>query len=298
MKTKIKRLLGKVFTYFPVLKLVVLKLNNIANSGGEGSIGIFIKPEEAELFTKKALYAGYSVEYLNAKIMTKEERACELKRIFYKNVGYYLDLKNPKTFNQKIQWLKLNYYDKALERCVDKAEFKNYIDEQLGEGYTVPNYGAYEDENDIDFDALPDKFVLKSNVQSDARHIILVKDKNDVDMDKLKTIMSTWLLRRNNLCCSYCNAYWNVTPKIVVEEFLETKSGSIDDYKFYCYKGECKHFLVCKDRGEDTKYINYDMEFNCIKPSPNSYYEEGKLGKYRIKSTSSRSWMYASDRLR
>lgn len=276
MKNLIKKVLNMIFNIIPYSRVMIYRLNNFANYGNEGIAGILITPEERDLFTKKALYAGYSVEYLNAKIMTKEERACELKRIFYKNVGYYLDLKNPKTFNQKIQWLKLNYYDEALERCVDKAEFKNYIDEHLGEGYTVPNYGSYEDENDIDFDALPDKFVLKSNVQSDARHIILVKDKKNVDMDKLKTIMSTWLLRRNNLCCSYCNAYWNVTPKIVVEEFLETKSGSIDDYKFYCYGGECKHFLVCKDRGEDTKYINYDMEFNCIKPSPNSYYEEGK----------------------
>ena len=61
-----------------------------------------------------------------------------------------MDLDNPKTFNQKIQWLKLNYLNPAMPRCVDKAEFKNYIDEQLGKGYTVPNYGAYENENDID----------------------------------------------------------------------------------------------------------------------------------------------------
>lgn len=273
MKETIKKLLKKTFNVCPGFKVIVKKLNNVAT---DTMYGIEITPEERTLFTPKALYSGYSVEYLNAKILTKKERACELKRIFYRNVGYYLDLDNPKTFNQKIQWLKLNYSNSDQSRCVDKAEFKNYITEVLGEEYTVPNYGAYENENDINFDVLPNKFVLKSNVQSDARHIILVTDKNKLNIDKVKTILSTWLLKKNNLCSSYCNAYWTVTPKIVVEKFLEAKSGGINDYKFYCYNGKCKHFLICKDRQTKTKYINYDMNFNCIKPSPNSYIEHIK----------------------
>lgn len=278
MKGFIKNLLKRIFSRFPWLRRFVSRLNGLANGRGKGDTisGIKIKPEERNLFTSKALYSGYSVEYLNARALTKKERACELKKIFYSKVGYYLDLDNPKTFNQKIQWLKLNYLNPAMPRCVDKAEFKNYIDEQLGKGYTVPNYGAYENENDIDFDALPNKFVLKSNVQSDARHILLITDKTKLDIDKAKTVMATWLLKKNNLCCSYCSAYWNVTPKIVVEEFLDTGSDGINDYKFYCYNGKCRHFLVCKDRQTKTKYINYDMNFNCIKPSPNSYYHEGQ----------------------
>lgn len=273
MKETIKKLLKKMFDLCPWLRVIVKKINNVAT---DAVYGIEIKPEERTLFTPKALYSGYSVEYLNTKILTKKERACELKRIFYRKVGYYLDLDNPKTFNQKIQWLKLNYSNRDQSRCVDKAELKNYITEVMGEEYAVPNYGAYENENDIDFDSLPNKFVLKSNVQSDARHIILVTDKNKLDIDKAKTILATWFLKKNNLCSSYCNAYWTVTPKIVVEKFLETKSGGINDYKFYCYNGKCKHFLICKDRQTKTKYINYDMNFNCIKPSPNSCMEDIK----------------------
>lgn len=276
MKEFIKDLLRRIFFRFPELRRFVSRLNGLANGKGDTISGIRIKPEERNLFTRKALYSGYSVEYLNAKVLTKEERACELKKIFYSKVGYYLDLDNPKTFNQKIQWLKLNYLNPSMIRCVDKAEFKNYINEQLGYGYTVPSYGVYENENDIDFDALPNKFVLKSNVQSDARHILLVTDKSKLDIDKAKTVLATWLLKKNNLCCSYCSAYWNVIPKIVVEEFLDSGSAGINDYKFYCYNGKCRHFLICKDRQTKTKYINYDMNFNCIKPSPNSYYHEGK----------------------
>ena len=276
MNEKVKEFFRNGFRKQPRVRRFISRLNHLANSSGSLVADIKVTPEEKEFFTPKALYTGYSVEYLNAKCLTKEERACDLKRVFYRNLGYYLDLKNPVTFNQKIQLLKLYYRDPLMVRCVDKAEFKNYIKEQMGEEYVVPYYGAYANENDIDFDTLPDRFVLKSNVQSDAKHILLVKDKKKIDLDKTKTVLSTWLMKKNNLCSSYCNSYWDVTPKIVIEEYLEAKSGGIDDYKFYCYNGTCRHFLVCKDRGDETKYINYDMNFDCILPSPNSYKAEGK----------------------
>ena len=276
MSEKLKGFFRKGFRKMPKTRRFISRLNHLANSSGDLAADLKITPDEKEIFTDKVLYTGQSVEYLNAKVLTKEERACDLKRVFYKNVGYYLDLRNPKTFNQKIQWLKLYYRDPVMIRCVDKVEFKNYIREQLGEEFVVPYYGAYENENDIDFDALPDRFVLKSNVQSDAKHILVVKDKKHIDLDKMKTLLSTWLMKKNNLCCSFCNSYWDVTPKILVEKYLEAKSGGIDDYKFYCYNGTCRHFLVCKDRGAATKYINYDLNFNCITPSPNSHKSAGK----------------------
>ena len=228
---------------------------------------------------RKATYQGHSFEYLNSRILTKEERICELKQVFYKYCGYYLDIDNPKTFNQKIQWLKMYYKDPRMARCVDKAEFKNYIEEQLGEGYTVPLYGVWEKEGLIDFDALPDSFVLKSTLQSDGRHIIVVKDKSMYDMDYLKTVLSSWLIPRNSLRSSYCNAYNHLRTRILAEEMLEPEEGGIDDYKFYCYNGVCRHFLVCKDRGEKTKYINYDLDLNCIKLSPKSYITEEKFDR-------------------
>ena len=276
MKTKTKEFFRKCIRKLPHTRRFISRLNHFANSSGDLITDLKISPDEKDFFTDKVLYTGQSYEYLNAKVLTKDERACDLKRVFYKNLGYYLDLRNPKTFNQKIQWLKLYYKDPLMTRCVDKAEFKNYIREQMGEEYVVPFYGAYENENDIDFDALPDRFVLKSNVQSDAKHILVVKDKKRIDLDKTKTLLSTWLMKKNNLCCSYCNAYWDVVPKILIEEYLESASGGIDDYKFYCYNGICKHFLVCKDRGPATKYINYDLNFDCITPSPNSHKATGK----------------------
>ena len=269
IKGQIKKSLIYVFSKSLKACSIVHSLDRIARSAQKSAP--ILQSADKSLFTSQALFEGYSTDYYNFLLCSKQERENQLKRIFYRNVKYYLDLENPVTFNQKVQWLKLNYCDPRISRCVDKAEFKKYIAEQLGEGYTVPSYGEWDHENKIDFDQLPNRFILKSNVQSDARHILFVKNKVDLDIDCVKTVLANWLLRKNNLCSSFCNAYHSVTPKILAEEYLEPSSGNIVDYKFYCYNGVCRHFLVCKDRGANTKYINYDMNMNCIAPSPKSY---------------------------
>lgn len=231
---------------------------------------------DSELFNERSAYLGYSSDYYNMKLETSRERELDLKKTFYKFCKYYLDLDNPTTFNQKIQWLKLFYVTPEMEECVDKYRFKGYVEREFGKEFVVPYYGAYDNENDIDFTSLPSRYVLKSNLQSDARHIIVVKDKKDIDLDLLKTVLSQWLLPKHNLINSYCLAYRNAVPKIIVEEYLDSEEG-ISDYKLYCYNGVCRHFLVCKDRGAKTKYINYDMNMECFTPSKKSYYTEEKF---------------------
>lgn len=238
-----------------------------------------VRNPDDEIFNKKSMYAGHSVDYLNSLTSTKEERECDLKRIFYDNTKYYLDLKNPKTFNQKLQWLKLNYCTEEMSRCVDKCEFKRYVAEKIGEGYTLPSYGEWESEADIDFNALPDKFVLKSNVQSDGRHIIVVKDKNKVDQDRLKTVMSSWLVRRNTLCASFCNAYRSVKPKILAEQYLEGFDNSLTDYKFMCFNGKAEMLFVVADRNKKMCVNFYDMDWNLLpftRKYPNTDYPLSK----------------------
>lgn len=276
LKQQIKKGLRALIKKSPKIRRVIFKLNEIAEQASERhestesvpntSLIIDTKPKSTEksLFNDKSMYSGYSIDYLNSKFLTKEERAGELKRIFYNHCNYYLDLENPKTFNQKLQWLKLNYSDEAMSRCVDKCEFKRYIAEQLGEGYTVPMYGEWEHENHIDFDKLPDNFVLKSNVQSDGRHIIVVKDKSKLDMDKLKTVMSSWLLPRNTLCASYCGAYKTVKPKILAEQFIDGFDDSITDYKFMCFNGEAKMLFVVADRAKKMCVNFYDLDWNLL----------------------------------
>ena len=109
-----------------------------------------------------------------------------MKWTFSQEAGYSLNLLNPQTFNEKINWLKLFYRNDLMTRIVDKYEFKNYIREQLGDGYTVPLLGAWDNVDDIDFDKLPDKFVLKCNAQSDSKFIKIVRDKSELDIEALK----------------------------------------------------------------------------------------------------------------
>jgi len=223
-----------------------------------------VLPGEEEFFNEKSMYTGIGMYYMNKQFLPKEDRAAELKQLFYKKVGYYLNLKYPKSFNEKINWIKLNYFHPDMARCVCKYEFKNYIEEKLGPGYTLPLYGAWEDEADIDFDALPDKFVLKSNVQSDGKHIIVVRDKSKLDIDKLRTVLSSWLITKNTMCVSYCRAYHDVKPMIIAEQYLEGFDDSVTDYKFMCFNGEPKLLFVATDRYSDMRMNFYDLDWNLL----------------------------------
>lgn len=229
-----------------------------------------VLPGEEEFFNEKSMYTGIGMYYMNKQFLPKEDRAAELKQIFYKKVGYYLNLKNPKTFNEKINWIKLNYFHPDMARCVDKYDFKNYIEEKLGLGYTLPLYGAWDDEADIDFDALPDKFVLKSNVQSEGKHIIVVRDKSKLNIDKLRTVLSSWLITKNTMCISYCRAYHDVKPMIIAEEYLEGFDDGVVDYKFMCFNGETLIPFVVSGRHGDMCVSFYDLDWNLL-PFARSY---------------------------
>ena len=285
MKKLIKKAIRWILRNSSALRSIIFKLNNAVNVSGEEKAGRPAmnikaeKPAEKGLFNEKTMYKGYSVDYLNSLFLSKQERACDLKRIFYDNCNYYLDLKNPKTFNQKLQWLKLNYFDPKLARCVDKCEFKRYIAEEIGEQYVVPGYGEWEDEADINFDLLPDKFVLKSNVQSDGRHIVVVKDKKELNIDKLKTVMSSWLIKRNTLCASYCCAYKDVKPKILAEKYIEGFDNNLTDYKFMCFNGKVEMLFVVADRNKKMCVNFYDLDWNLLpftRKYPNTDYPLAK----------------------
>lgn len=269
MKKIIKNFLRLIIAKFSWVRKIIYKLYDIAfptssQSSKREAVRLKDNTKSESIFTEKATFSGYSIDYLNSKFLTKEERICELKRLFYNNCGYYLDMDNPKTFNQKLQWLKMNYDNPQLKRCVDKAEFKTYIQEQLGEGYAVPLYGVWENENSIDFDALPNTFVLKSTIQSDGRHIIVVKDKKQLDFDKLKTVLSSWLLPRNSLCTSYCNAYKTLRPRILAEEYIEGFDDQLIDYKFMCFNGKAEMLFVVADRKKRMCVNFYDLEWNLL----------------------------------
>lgn len=189
-----------------------------------------------------------------------------LQKQFKKTLGYQLNLDNPQTFNEKIQWLKLYYRNPLMTKCADKIGVREYVSEILGENYLIPLIGIYETPDDIDFDSLPNKFVLKVNWGSGQN--IICTDKSSFDIESAKRSLSEWMKPHNNhYYHSFEWAYKDIVPKILVEEFIDGVDDVID-YKFFCYDGQPKNMFLVQNRalGKDKMTLNFfDEEF---KPLP------------------------------
>ncbi len=164
-----------------------------------------------------------------------------VKALYKRRVGKRLNLENPKTFNEKLQWLKIYNQNPEYSRIVDKVTFKDYIKEKLGEGYTVPTLGVWEKFDDIDFDKLPDKFVLKCN--HDSGGLIICKDKSKLDIKAAKEKIER-CMKRNYYWASREWPYKNVKPCILAEEYLDLPEGLVE-YKIFSFNGEAKVIDVC-----------------------------------------------------
>lgn len=171
-----------------------------------------------------------------------------LKRLFYANMGRELNLTDPNTFNEKLQWLKL--YDRRPEytMMVDKYLVRGYIAETLGEEYLIPLLGVWDDPDEIDFDALPNQFVLKCNHNS-GLGMCICKDKSKLDIAKVKRELRKGL-KQNYYLTGREWPYKNVPRKIICEQYISdgAQGAELKDYKFMCFNGEVKCSFVCSDR--------------------------------------------------
>ena len=177
------------------------------------------------------------------------------KLYHYKN-GVWLDLKSPRTFNEKLNWLKLNYHDPFLHKMVDKYEVKSIISERIGKRYVVSCYGVWDRIDDIDFSKLPDKFVLKGTLTGGA----VCKDKNKFNVKKVKHELEREA-RNHNFNSSREWGYKGVSQRYLVDEFLDDgRAGEIQDYKFLCFNGEPKAMYIT-NKGKHIEENFYDMDF-------------------------------------
>lgn len=175
-------------------------------------------------------------------------------------VGKSLDLKEPTTFSQKLQWLKL--YDRRPEYTlmVDKYAVKEYVSSKIGNEYIIPTIAIWENVDDIDFEMLPNKFALKWN--HDSGSVVICKDKSNLDIKQALRKLSRG---------SIMNGYWfgrewpykNVKPCVIAEELLEDPDG-LCDYKFFCFNGKVKCFKVDFDRFTNHRANYYDEEGNLL----------------------------------
>lgn len=182
--------------------------------------------------------------------------------------GRVLHLDHPRSFSEKLQWLKLNEHHEEYTRLVDKVQAKDYVAGIIGESHIIPTLGVWERFDDIDFDKLPQRFVLKCS--HDSQGIVICRNKSQLDIDAARRKINR-CLKRNYYYCGREYPYRHVPKRILAEQFLVDESGTeLKDYKFFCFDGEVKMLYVASERGKATKFDFFDLEFNHL-PFRQSY---------------------------
>ena len=169
-----------------------------------------------------------------------------LKRKFKAIMGRELNLESPQTFNEKLQWLKLYNRKPEYTMMVDKYKVREYIKEMIGEEYLIPLLGVWDDPDEIDFDALPNKFVLKCNHNS-GLGMCICKDKSKLDIPKVKKELRKGL-KQDYYLTGREWPYKDVPRKIICEKYMEDNSNELIDYKLFCFDGMPQMTLVCSGR--------------------------------------------------
>lgn len=182
---------------------------------------------------------------------------------YFAHFKKFCNLKNPKTYNEKLNWLKLHDRNPLYTTLVDKFEVKEYVSKIIGEGYVIPTLGVWEHFDDIDFAKLPDQFVLKCT--HDSEGLVIVKDKHNFD----KTAAKEKLEKSLGQNFYYIGREWpykNVKPRIIAEQYMEDhRDKELRDYKFFCFNGEPKLMYVASGRSSNhTKFDYFDMQFNHV----------------------------------
>ncbi len=186
-----------------------------------------------------------------------------LKWLYRARMHKKLNLKDPKTFNEKLQWLKLYDRKPIYSAMVDKHGAKEYVAEKIGEEYIIPTLGVWDKFEDIDFDKLPDQFVLKCT--HDSGGLVICRDKSTLNIERAKVKINK-CLKKNYFWSGREWPYKNVKPRILAETYIEPEEGkSMTDYKFYCFHGEPK-FLYVSEGLEDhstakISFVTLDWTF-------------------------------------
>lgn len=183
-----------------------------------------------------------------------------LELMFRHRMGKKLNLNNPKTFNEKLQWLKL--YDRRPEytKMVDKYAVKKYVADIIGKEYIIPTLGVWKNPDEIDFDRLPKQFVLKCNHNS-GLGMCICRDKSKIDIKKVKDELRKGVAQNYYLTGREW-PYKNVPPRIIAEQYMEdSETSELRDYKFFCFNGEPIYCQVISDRRTVETIDFYDMNW-------------------------------------
>lgn len=200
--------------------------------------------------------------------------------IYFRGYKKILNLQNPKYFGEKIQWLKLYGGLEELGSFVDKYEVRKYIAEKIGEEYLIPVIGVYDTVDEIDFDTLPEKFVLKCT--NGSQSVLVCTDKSKLDISHAKKEMQMWLdddfykMKKEP-------QYKNVKNRILIEQYMEDDSGELRDYKFYCFNGHPQWYGIFSGRFSDKTVDTYTIDGtflpDCKNGGPNTKTSQNPMPK-------------------
>ena len=192
---------------------------------------------------------------------TLKENIVWLRQIYRDAFGRELNLKNPKSLSEKIQWLKFYEPSELKTRLADKYLVREWVENKIGKKYLIPLYGVWDNFDEIDFDELPNKFVLKCNHGCGMN--IIVKDKNDFDIQNAREKINAWMIIEHGQ--QFVEPHYNdIKHKIIAEKFMEDKeSYYLRDYKFFCFNGKplyC-YFGIIETTEEESKKTFFDMNW-------------------------------------
>ena len=186
-----------------------------------------------------------------------------IKTLFYQRMGYPLHLEDPRTYSEKLQWLKLYWHPPILTTLVDKYAVKEYVREKIGDQYVIPTIAAWNRVSDIQWDELPNQFVLKCT--HDSGGLVICKDKSKLDKHTAVRVIKK-SLSNNYYYFGYEWPYKNVKPRIIAEPYIEDSvTKELRDYKFFCFNGKVKALFIATDRnvkGVDVKFDFFDETFH------------------------------------
>ncbi len=209
-------------------------------------------------------HPSYTVVLLNKRGIPLLRDIPYINVFFKARLGYYPNLDNPQTFNEKLQWLKLHDRKPIYTTMVDKYEVKKYVADIIGKEHIIPTIGIYDKFDDINFDKLPNKFVIKCT--HDSGGLVICNNKQLLNIEQIKKKIDK-SLKRNYYYSGREWPYKNVKPRILIEQYMEDpKEKDLRDYKFFCFDGKVRCFKI---------------DFNrFIKHQANYYDENGELLKF------------------
>jgi len=202
--------------------------------------------------------------YLVSPLSRRMSDEAFIKKSYEVQTGNKLDLEHPVTFNEKLQWLKLHDRKEIYHTMVDKYAARKYVADKIGDEYLIPLLGVWDSFDEIDFDALPDEFVLKPTHTSG--DYFICTDKSKIDKAALRSEVSSWL--KKDYYMSHREwVYKDVKPRLIAEKFMRDFSGDgLVDYKIFCFSGEPKLLYIFYGRGDESKtgVSYYDMDFKLM----------------------------------